>query len=746
MARVVWAGLLLLTGAWSLSTAWSGAVSTVVFGVAAAGPLVLVAIGARLRLPVPLVAFALLLGSLAAGYRWAVPPGVAPATGLRDAVARLLTERSPAPATPDLLEPGVLLVIVVSIWVAMRTVRPLRQGFGLPAATRHSGPNPGPRRGAGLVAAPAGAIVLYTAAALLTAGRADPRGLVAGALVVVAAAGWFLLDAPRPAFGVAAARLVPSAALMALVALGFGLLWVGGPGFEPRRLVDLPGRTLAEPSPLPRIAAWLQQGDVELLRANVNPGAPLRLVVLSDYTGETWSATATYRRPGTGGDSHLPVAHETTVVAQVSIATLDGPWLPTPGRATQTSSSDVDIEPDAGSLALRSGDLRPGLTYSVRAVLDTPRVDELAAAAVPSGPSVSRVLDLPRLPREFTDYARQVTFGASTPFEQAVALEFAVREGARVDDTAPTGSSYARLDTFLFRPAGSEPGAHTGTSEQFAAAFAVLARAVGLPTRIVVGFASGTPGPNGTLVMRGRDAEAWPEVYFAGLGWYGFEPTPSANGGGGSDEQVKLNVLDRMGAQASRANPAPTPTGPTPAATTPPVARQAAAAKPAPSGQLAVSAAAALLVLLALMVAARWARRSRHRRAGDRGAWSEVVDLLVLMGRPPPPWRPAPEVAADLAGFAPVAIRGPATSVDVPFPRPHPAQVIASAADRATFAPATTAMPRVGRNQSLGADAWSALRELRRAVRRVVPLWRRLSWPVDPRPLLRRRRNGARRR
>jgi hypothetical protein len=63
--------------------------------------------------------------------------------------------------------------------------------------------------------------------------------------------------------------------------------------------VDPPLRTLQQSSPLPRIAAWQQLGDVELLRATVDSGARLRLVVLTDYTGATWSASATYRRPGT---------------------------------------------------------------------------------------------------------------------------------------------------------------------------------------------------------------------------------------------------------------------------------------------------------------------------------------------------------------------------------------------------------------------------------------------------------------
>jgi hypothetical protein len=139
---------------------------------------------------------------------------------------------------------------------------------------------------------------------------------------------------------------------------------------------------------------------------------------------------------------------------------------------------------------------------------------------------------------------------------------------------------------------------------------------------------------------------------------------------------------------------------------------------------------AALLVLVATLAAARGARRWRHRRAGVPGAWSEVLDLLVLMGRPAPPARPATEVAADLARAAPVRPPGP-----------HPAILIARAADRARFSP--SAPP--SRTGPEARAAWSAVRALRRAVRAAVPALSRLLWMIDPRPLRRRRPPRARR-
>src|SRR5260370_8642682 len=53
-----------------------------------------------------------------------------------------------------------------------------------------------------------------------------------------------------------------------------------------------------------------------------------------------------------------------------------------------------------------------------------------------------------------------------------------------------------------------------------------MARLLGLPTRVAVGFTQGTIGSDGKLHVLDLNAHAWPEVYFAGIGWLAFEPTP----------------------------------------------------------------------------------------------------------------------------------------------------------------------------------------------------------------------------
>jgi hypothetical protein len=66
-----------------------------------------------------------------------------------------------------------------------------------------------------------------------------------------------------------------------------------------------------------------------------------------------------------------------------------------------------------------------------------------------------------------------------------------------------------------------------GYCQQFAAAMAYLARAVGLPTRITIGFLSPFNSDKHTYEFTSQDLHAWPEIYFSGVGWVRFEPTPS---------------------------------------------------------------------------------------------------------------------------------------------------------------------------------------------------------------------------
>ena len=57
---------------------------------------------------------------------------------------------------------------------------------------------------------------------------------------------------------------------------------------------------------------------------------------------------------------------------------------------------------------------------------------------------------------------------------------------------------------------------------------ALMARILGIPARVGIGFLPGQAGKDGEYIVRMHDMHAWPELYFQGVGWVRFEPTPSA--------------------------------------------------------------------------------------------------------------------------------------------------------------------------------------------------------------------------
>ena len=128
-------------------------------------------------------------------------------------------------------------------------------------------------------------------------------------------------------------------------------------------------------------------------------------------------------------------------------------------------------------------------------------------------------------PRSAT-WRRRSPAGAKSRYEQAVMLQnwFRVTGGFRYSlKTQAVGSGNPALLHFLFKG----PGGRVGYCEQFATAYAVMARTLQIPARVAVGFLQPHQGAKpGEWVYKAHDLHAWPELYFQGSGWVRFEPTP----------------------------------------------------------------------------------------------------------------------------------------------------------------------------------------------------------------------------
>jgi transglutaminase-like putative cysteine protease len=182
----------------------------------------------------------------------------------------------------------------------------------------------------------------------------------------------------------------------------------------------------------------------------------------------------------------------------------------------------------------------PGGTYSMTVALSTATKTELRAAGTVYPREIAQyylstagVTDRTRvLAQEIVDVA-----GASTPFDQAEALasylhsddSFEYRTSTRL----PTDSAQDLVDYFLFDPENGR----IGFCEQYASAMVVMARTLGIPARMAIGFAPGEriqapdappDAPTSQLwQVRQKNAHAWAELYFPGYGWQAFEATKS---------------------------------------------------------------------------------------------------------------------------------------------------------------------------------------------------------------------------
>ncbi|MDA8323147.1 MAG: transglutaminase domain-containing protein, partial [Actinomycetota bacterium] len=285
-----------------------------------------------------------------------------------------------------------------------------------------------------------------------------------------------------------------------------------------------------------------------------------------------------------------------------------------------------------------------------------------------------------------------------------------------------------------------------GYCQQFAFAMAVLARLVGIPSRIAIGYTAGTRQPDGRWLVTTADAHAWPELYFQNVGWIRFEPTPGGLAGQGTAAVPGYTRAVARG--GSRTHPAGGPTSQPTASPTPssnPSNILSHVRHPGSNGGQAIPPSrgggppAGLLVLAVLVLAAiapgsarlitrrrRW-RAARSDAARADTAWRELCDDLDDFGLRRRPSDSPRALAArlrsvvDFDGPADASLTRVMTVIERVRYAPAPASADGIRADvarirralarsagradrlRARFAPASTLAPlRAGIAQTLG--------------------------------------------
>ncbi len=363
-------------------------------------------------------------------------------------------------------------------------------------------------------------------------------------------------------------------------------------------------------------------------------GHYLRLAALPVFDNRGFHLAATdllplplpFDRPNVGTES----VRTNFEVADFASEYLPVPWLPTAARAAG------DWRYDPRTLAVVAvGDGRRQATRNASYEVTSERilgVEELLVDAAAGNPADSGMtLNLPPgIPPEVYQLAEQVTAEAETAGQKALALRDFLRSGAfRYSTAARPGTTLETLDDFLL-------GNRIGYCEQFAGSLATLARMVGIPSRVVVGFLPGRRvGEN--WEVSARNMHAWTELHFGdGIGWIPLDATPSGAVGNANETPAPSTS-----ATPTTDVPSITPTADTPtAAPVTPID----VGLGGPSGLLGLAAGLAgglMVVAAGPTVARRFLRWRRLAGSADparavENAWAETRALVVDRGVPWP--------------------------------------------------------------------------------------------------------------
>ncbi|WP_326697056.1 DUF3488 and transglutaminase-like domain-containing protein [Streptomyces sp. NBC_01754] len=418
------------------------------------------------------------------------------------------------------------------------------------------------------------------------------------------------------------------------------------------------GGTISAVNPLVSLQNDLNQPENrEVMTYRTNASEPadfyLRILALDQFDGSAWrSSTRRLRdvpdrlpQPDGLGPDVAVTEIRTNISAAGSYAQT---YLPLPYPA---SAVDVEgrwrFEPEGRTLVGDDGQTTRGARYGVSSLVVAPTAEQLAGARAPRPDLTREYTQVPRsLPDVVLRTAEEVTAGARNDYERAVALQdwFATEGGFRYNTTVTSGTGTAAIERFLRD--------REGFCVHFSFTMAAMARTLGIPARVAVGFTPGTMRADGAVSVGLRDAHAWPELYFEGVGWTRFEPTPS-RGSTPSYALPEAPSPDVSGPAQPSAGTAPVPSAVPSAPDDCPVGTPGeggcgASAAPGvagsggpgtPAGTVALWVLGALLVLMVPPLPLLWRTRARARRLGSSGgrapadaaarvlaAWREVCD------------------------------------------------------------------------------------------------------------------------
>ena len=334
-------------------------------------------------------------------------------------------------------------------------------------------------------------------------------------------------------------------------------------------------------SPRLGVFAWDQTyGPIPWSRSQgtmftVRTGAPglWKVTTLDRFDGLRFLHSGT--APSLGDDLPLPLNDQWYQFATFTIVGLSSQLLPTEDGATEGVNSEFPVRYQAdGTVSAAGVPLRDGGAYSVMSYVPRPTPAELRQAPRGFPPAYLRYtdFDLPRAGLTGLRVARtdpvsrgvyvtpqtisartpglppgavlsvaerilgspygpmyrlvlRITRHARTPYDAAMAIQTYLGANYAYNERPP--ARRYPLEAFLFQD-------RIGYCQQFSGAMALMLRMIGIPSRIAAGFHTGAyDSSSRTYRVSALDAHSWVEVYFTGIGWVPFDPTPPLSPGGG---------------------------------------------------------------------------------------------------------------------------------------------------------------------------------------------------------------------
>ena len=458
--------------------------------------------------------------------------------------------------------------------------------------------------------------------------------------------------------------------------------------------------------------------------AGLPQGGRVRLATLDTYNGVVYSVGSARVTSQSGSFTRVPSEFDQSSVVgtkeklDITIDGYSGVWLPTIGKFESvdfTSSDSSDLRDgfyynDISGTGAVVGGLTTGDSYSLTAIVPVQPTESELASLEPGSASVPNIRNVPD---ELTATLEGYTAGIPGAGGRLVAALAGLKTDGYishgVDAALPASRSGHAADRIsqLF----TDPKM-IGDAEQYAVAAAMMARDIGFPSRVVLGFL-----PRGERVT-GADISAWIEINTAQFGWVTIDPNPPVRDIPEAIPQEKTQIarpqtIVRPPVVESD-NIVRQITPDTQQERVPDVnlALQAVLAVLRVLGWV-VLAAAILLAPFFVIVAAKLRRRRLRRRAPTSlqrisGGWQEFENAVVDHGL-------NPAASSTRSEFASVA--GGVQS-----------DVLAAIADRANFAPDAP-------SESDADNVWRAVDELQASLDDGLTSWQRLKAKISLRSL-----------